>query len=97
MHVILRLLPFLDNLEKAELFIKDPGLKMIKDQFMQTIKEMGVEEIDVMGKEFDPHTAEAIDIVEGEKDDIVVEVFEKGYKLGQKILRPAKVKVSKKS
>lgn len=93
---LMRLLPFLDNLEQAEIFIQDKGLKMIKEQFYSVLKEMGLEEIEVAGKEYDPHLAEAIDIVEGEKDDHVVEVLRRGYMCGGKILRPAQVKVSKK-
>lgn len=96
LNLILRLLPFLDNLEKAEIFVKDQGLKIAKDHLFQTLKEVGVEEIEVLNKPFDPVTAEAIEIVKGDKDDIVVEVLRKGYRLGEKILRVAQVKVSKK-
>ncbi len=94
-NLILKLLPFLDNLDKAEVFIKDEGLKMAKDHLFQTLKEFGVEEIDVLNKLFDPMTSEAIDIVKGDKDDMVVEVLRKGYRMGEKILRVAQVKVSK--
>lgn len=96
MSVLMEFLPFLDNLEKAEVFVKDAGLKMIKDNFLQTLKEMGIEELEVMNKEFDPHTAEAVDIVEGDKDNMVVEVLSKGFKWKDRVLRVAKVKVSKK-
>ncbi|GAB4218903.1 MAG: nucleotide exchange factor GrpE [Candidatus Microgenomates bacterium] len=95
-NLILKLLPFLDILNKAEVFIKDQGLKMTKDQLLQVLKEYGLEEIDVLNKEFDPNSAEAIDIVKGEKDNIVVEVLRKGYKLADKILRVAQVRVTKK-
>jgi len=90
----LKILPFLDNLEKAEVFIKDAGLRLIKDQFLQLLKNEGVEEIDLLGKEFDPNLAEAIDVVEGDKENIVVEVLRKGYKIGEQVLRVAQVKVS---
>ncbi|KKQ24610.1 MAG: Protein GrpE [Candidatus Roizmanbacteria bacterium GW2011_GWC2_37_13] len=96
LNLILKLLPFLDNLEKAEVFVKDQGLKMAKDHLFQMLKEVGVEEIEVLNKQFDPVTSEAIDIVKGDKDDVVVEVLRKGYKLGDRILRVAQVKVSKK-
>ena len=94
--LLLRLLPFLDNLEQAEIFIKDKGLEMIRKQYLQTLEEVGIKEIEVLGKEFDPYFSEAIDIVEGEKDNIIVEVLRKGYKYGERVLRPAQVKVSKK-
>lgn len=96
LNLILKLLPFLDNLEKAEVFVKDEGLKIAKDHLFQTLREVGVEEIEVLNKPFDPITSEAIEIVKGDKDDMVVEVLRKGYKLGEKILRVAQVKVSKK-
>ncbi len=95
--VINKLLPFLDNLEKAELFIKDAGLKMIKDQFLQTLKQLGVEEVELEGKEYDPHTAEAIEVVEGDTDNIVVKVSRKAYKIKDRIIQHGLVSVSKKS
>ena len=95
--LILKLLPFLDNLEKAEVFIKDQGLKLSKDQMEKALQELGLEELEVINKEYDPYTAEVIEIVKGDKDNIVVEVIRRGYKLGDKILRVAQVKVTKKT
>ncbi|OGK09204.1 nucleotide exchange factor GrpE [Candidatus Roizmanbacteria bacterium RIFCSPHIGHO2_01_FULL_35_10] len=95
-NVLLKLLPFLDNLDKAEIFIKDNGLKMVKDNFYKTLQDVGLEEIPILAKPFDPYTAEAIDIVEGKEDNKVVEIIRKGYKFNDKILRVAQVKVSKK-
>lgn len=95
-HLILKLLPFLDSLDKAEIFVKDHGLKIVKDQFYKVLMDSGIEEIVVIGKEFDPYTAEVVDVVEGEKDNMVVEVLRKGYKFQDKILRIAQVKVTKK-
>lgn len=96
-QLILKLLPFLDNLDKAEIFIKDQGLKQIKDNFYQILKSDQLKELDVLNKEFDPMTAEAVEMIPGEKENIVVEVVRKGYKFGDKILRVAQVKVSKKN
>lgn len=93
---IIKLLPFLDNLEKAEIFIKDKGLKMIKDKFYEILKEAGLEEIQVFNTEFDPQYAEAIELVEGDKDNMVKEVLRKGYMYKGKVLRPVQVKVTKK-
>ncbi len=95
-QLILKLLPFLDNLEKAEIFIKDTGLKMIREEFYKILAEFGLEELDVLNKSFDPNLAEAVDIVLGDDNDKVVEVVRKGYKIGDKVLRVAQVKVSKK-
>ncbi len=96
-RIVLRLLPFIDNLEKAEVFIKDPGLDMIKNQFHKTLQEEGLTEIQILGKPFDPHQAEAVEVVQGDSDNVVAEVVQKGYMLGDKVIRPAQVKVSKKS
>ncbi len=95
-HLILKLLPLLDHLEKAEIFVKDQGLKIVKDDFVKVLKDLGLEEIDTVGKPFDPHVAEAVDVVAGEKNDIVTEVLRKGYRFAGKVLRVAQVKVSKK-
>jgi molecular chaperone GrpE len=95
-NLILKLLPFLDALDKAEVFIKDQGLKIVKENLIKVLKEIGVEEINVLNKPFDPITSEAIDIVASDKDNIVVEVLRKGYRFQDKILRVAQVKVSKK-
>lgn len=94
---VLKLLPFLDNLEKAEIFIKDKGLKMVKDKFYEILKEMGLEEIQVLGKEFDPQKAEAIEVVEADADNMVKEISRKGYMYRGKILRAAQVKVTKRN
>lgn len=93
--LMLKLLPFLDHLEKAEVFMKDQGLKMIRETFEKTLAESGLEEIKVLGREYDPYEAEVIDMVEGEKDNIVVEVLRKGYMFNGRILRIAQVKVSR--
>ena len=95
-NLLIKILPFLDNLEKAEVFIKDPGLKISKDHFMQILKETGMKEIDLLNKDFDPNLAEAVDMVPGKDDNKVVEVLRKGYMFEDKIIRVAQVKVSKK-
>ncbi|EKE14500.1 MAG: hypothetical protein ACD_12C00472G0001 [uncultured bacterium] len=94
-NLLIKILPFLDNLEKAEVFIKDPGLKISKDHFMQILNEAGLVEMDLLNKDFDPISSEAIDIVSGKEDNKVVEVLRKGYKFEDKIIRVAQVKVSK--
>lgn len=95
-RLLTEMLPFLDNLEKAEVFLKDDGLKIIKKQFYQTLENEGLKEADLLGQEFDPHLAEAIEVVEGEEANKIVEVLRKGYMLGDEVLRVAQVKVSKK-
>lgn len=94
-NVMLRILPFLDNLEKAEVFVKDDGLLIIKKQFLEVLEQEGLKEIEVLNKEFDPHVAEAIDVVKDEKDNVVMDVVRKGYEFKGNVIRPAQVRVSK--
>lgn len=103
--VIKSLLPVLDNfehtlngaenLEDVENLRK--GVKIIYDQMLSVFKNHGVEQIDSVGQQFDPCCHEAMmKRTEPDKDDsIVLEEFLKGYKLGEKILRPGKVIVNK--
>lgn len=94
-QVIEYFFPVLDNLDQAEVFTKDPGLQMISKSFKQTLKDLGVQEVDLVGTEYDPHTAEAVEVVSGEQDDIIVEVLQKAYALNGTVIRPGRVKVSK--
>lgn len=95
-ELVLKLLPVLDDLDKAEMFVKDEGLKIIKDKLFNILKQEGVEEMNLLGKEFDPYVAEVIDVVEGKEDNMIVEILRKGYNHKDKILRVAQVRVSKK-
>lgn len=97
MQLMMKLVSFLDNLDKAELFVKDENLKMIKNSFMKLLEDEGLQELVVVQKAYDPYTAEVVDMVEGEKDGIVVKVLRKGYGLNGKVVRPAHVTVSKKT
>ncbi|MCL4374352.1 nucleotide exchange factor GrpE [Patescibacteria group bacterium] len=96
-QLIGRLLGFLDNLDRAELFVRDANLKLIKDQFYQLLKAEGLEEIPVLGKPFDPYTAEVVELVAGTRDNVVSAVVRKGYWLHGRVIRPARVQVEKKS
>lgn len=96
LKLLLQFLEVLDLIEKAEVFIEDHGLKLVKDKFLAILEEQGVKEIDLLGKPYDPHLAECIEVVEGKKDNIIVEVVRKGYQIENEIIRVAKVKVEKK-
>lgn len=95
-ELVLKLLPFIDDLEKAEVFIKNEGLRIIKEKFQKILKEIGIKEIELLGKKFDPRLSEAIEVVEGDKNDLIVEVLRKGYWYKDRLLRPAQVRVTKK-
>ena len=87
-----KLLPILDDLERAEKHLKDQGLMLAVNKLREILKNEGVEEIKTQGEEFQPEAMEAIEIVRGPKNK-VVEVLNKGYLMDNRILRVAKVKV----
>lgn len=93
--LIEKLLPVLDNIENAQKHLGDPGLEMVIKQFRETLLSEGVEEITAEGTEFDPNLHEAIEAETGEEDNKVVKVVQKGYKIEDKVIRPARVVVSK--
>ena len=87
-----KLLPILDGLEKCHKHLEDKGLGLILSQLKKVLESEGVEEIKAKGKKFDPQLMDAVEMVEGKKNQ-VVEVVLKGYQLNGKVLRPAKVRV----
>jgi molecular chaperone GrpE len=98
--VTARLLPALDTLTKASEQVKNMGLEIALKELYAVLSEQGVEKIEVIGKPFDPHQMECIEVVAlpaqaGGKDNIVVEESLPGYRLHDKILRVAQVKVGK--
>jgi molecular chaperone GrpE len=106
---ILKILPILDNFElatkevrsmksedtKIEEMIK--GFLQIKNQIQDFLKTQGVEEIDCLGQKFDPNFHEVMEEKEAEGKDsgIVIEEVQKGYMIQDRLLRPARVKISK--
>jgi molecular chaperone GrpE len=100
--VILKILPVGDNLDWALTLGLDEktaeGIKGVRRKFDEVLKSLESEEINPEGKPFDLNEAEAIMQVEGEEgeqSDYVKQVFQKGYKKGDKIIRYAKVSVIK--
>ena len=99
--VITKFLPVYDNLERAlaaktedEAYAK--GVEMIMNQFKATLEKLGVEEIPALGEKFNPELHNAVmhtdDESKGENE--IVEVFQKGFRIGDKIVRFAMVKVA---
>ena len=90
-----------DNLDRALLTIKDEqtkkGIEMVIKQYGEILKNIGVEEINPVGQKFDPNFAEAVmqvDAEEGEESETVKQVFLKGYKMGDRVLRFASVQIT---
>ncbi len=101
------LLPALDNFESALGGLQDAhsaentdvlikGVRIIYDQMLDILKSHGVEQIKALGEKFDPALHEAMtQKVEPEREEnIVLEEFQKGYKLNGRVIRPTKVIVS---
>ena len=96
--------PFLDvydNLVRGAAGLEDgdshkQGLEMIAKQFLTVLEKLGVTEIEAEGQPFDPEKHNAVMHVEDENygENTVVEVFQKGFMLGEKVIRFAMVKVA---
>ncbi len=88
-------LSVLDSLEAATKLMQSEGVDLTIKKFKEVLESEGVEEVEAEGKKFDPRFHEAVEVVKGKEDDKIVEVLEKGYTLRGRVLRPAKVMVSK--
>ncbi|ACJ33212.1 Molecular chaperone GrpE (heat shock protein) [Anoxybacillus flavithermus WK1] len=98
------LLPILDNFERAlQVQVEDEkaklllqGMEMVYRSLIEALKKEGVEAIESVGKPFDPHVHQAVMQVDDQnyEPNTVVEEFQKGYKLKDRVIRPAMVKVN---
>lgn len=106
--LIMELIPLVDNFERAiKLDDNDltdevskflSGFKMMYASLTEILKKFGVEEINRVGEVFDPKQEQALltDCVEELDDELVIEVLLKGYKLKDRVIRPASVKINQK-
>ena len=103
--LITELLPVIDNFERAlnvdaisnDVESYQKGMTMIYNSLKNILEKFEVKEIEAIDKEFDPsyHQAVMQEEKEGTKENIVIEVLQKGYTYKDKVIRPAMVKVSK--
>jgi molecular chaperone GrpE len=97
------LLPVFDDLSRAmEAGVKDPatllpGLSNVRENFLKAVSGFGVQTVPGKGETFDPTVHEALGVQPGDQDDVILEVFQTGFVLNGKLIRPARVIVSKKS
>ena len=95
-RLVKELVPILDDLERALAHEGDldEGIRLIHRQFSDALAKEGLTEVPTDGK-FDPHTQEALlsQPSEAEEGD-VIQVLQKGYRLGDRVLRPARVVIS---
>jgi molecular chaperone GrpE len=105
-EVIADLLSIVDDFDRALAADAPPeaqayksGLELIQRQLGELLKKRGVSVVEALGADFDPHVHQAVayEEVDGAREGQVVGVLAKGYRLGEKLLRPALVKVAKAS
>ena len=99
------LLPVLDNLNRAvQASETDPSVDHLRDgvigtarSFEQALISVGVEAIDSVGATFDPELHEAVDMVaaDSENDGKIISEYSRGYRFGNRLLRPARVQVGR--
>ncbi len=103
--LIKSILPFIDNLERAvnhaekvvDTGVLIEGIKLTIQQLLQTLNRFGLKPFDSLGKPFDPEFHEAMVVVETDQHEpnMILEEFQRGYLLNDRLLRPATVSVSK--
>ena len=100
-ELILKLLPIVDsfemalkNTDKHTDFVK--GIELIYSQFYDALEKEGIKRIEGVNKKFDHNLHEVMMVVDGAEDDKIVEELQPGYTLNGRVIRPAKVKISKK-
>jgi molecular chaperone GrpE len=109
--IILKILPVLDNIYIAEKQLPEnlkkgekgsaqaiewtKGFLQIQKQITEFLKKEGIEEIPTVGEKFDPNSMEIVAEIEGTESGVVAEELQKGYMMNGKVLRPAKIKISK--
>jgi len=103
--IIKTLLPALDNFEHAlqnahsaeavDVLVK--GIEIVYDQMLDILRSHGVEQIKALGEKFDPAVHEAMTqrAEPDQEENVVLEEFQKGYKLNGRVIRPSKVIVNK--
>ena len=97
-----KLLPVIDNFERAAFNAEadfdgyKKGIEMTVKQFLEILGSMGVESFGAVGETFDPNFHNGVMHIEDDSFDenVIVDVFMKGYKIGDKVIRPATVKVA---
>lgn len=98
---VTELLPVIDNFERAAAAESSDetykaGIEMILKQFGEVLSKLGIEEINPLGETFDPNIASAVNQIEDENlgENEVAQVFQKGYRIKDKVLRYAMVVVA---
>ncbi|MEP6923745.1 MAG: nucleotide exchange factor GrpE [Pyrinomonadaceae bacterium] len=102
-NFLITLLPILDNLNLAINAAENgaaiegliPGVRGTANGFEKALASVGVTDVPSVGTKFDPQIHEAVDVVEAEEDDVITKEYSRGYKFGERLLRPASVQVGR--
>ena len=103
--VLLQFLPVVDNFERALSSLETSeadeealrhGVELIHKQFKDALSKFGLEPVEAVGQVFDPHVHEAVttEATDKHEENTVIEEFQRGYRIGDRLLRPAQVKVA---
>src|SRR5258708_1342812 len=103
--VLLQFLPVVDNFERALSSLEESegdaealrrGVELIHKQFSDALAKLGLETVEAVGHTFDPNVHEAVttEATDKHKENTVIEEFQRGYKIADRLLRPAIVKVA---
>jgi len=101
--LIIKLLEVIDNFERALEHLQSEsneikeGIELIFKQLLKLLEDEGIKTIKSLGETFDPFLHEALTTENGEEDNKVSEELQKGYTYKDKVIRPSKVKITKKS
>lgn len=103
-NALKKMLDVIDNFERGEKALQNvEDCQQVKDSFnlvhkqvLDTLQKLGLEEIDAEGKEFDPNFHDAVMRTPSNEypEETIIAVLQKGYKMGEKVLRPALVNVA---
>ena len=101
-NVVAEILPAIDNLERAlshegaDYEALRKGVQMTLDGLMTSLEKLGVEQFGESGENFDPNFHNAVMHTEDEAlgENVITDVFQKGYKIGDRVIRPAMVKTA---
>lgn len=97
------LLPIYDDLARAlEMGARDPqkilpGVKTVQGALLRAFEKLGVSAVGQEGETFDPTLHEALQVVPGPRDNVIAQVYQVGFRLGDRLVRPARVVVSRAS
>ncbi|AWN22373.1 nucleotide exchange factor GrpE [Deinococcus irradiatisoli] len=97
------LMPVYDDLDRALMMGSGdpakliPGVQAVQATVLRVFAQLGLEATGKQGEHFDPQWHEALQVLPGDQDDTIAQVYQLGFKMGDKLVRPARVAVHKKS